>query len=193
MSRRRLALRPGVLTRHALSRGALGPGVLRRAALSLAGVGLVACGGGGSGQVVLDGRPRYPSGSGVVTSVDLPRRVIVVDGRRYRVSSDLQSFATMTLQPLPLNGRVNQFVEFGLRGQTVVWLASFSVVAHPPGGPPTAYYVGVFERLDSRHRAVFQDGTVLPLVASIAPPAAGTRVVAQIDPSQKIARSLSPD
>ena len=161
------------------------------ALVGLALVGACSSGGGGSAALVLDGRPRVPSDQGVVTAVS-DTALTLDSARTYRVSPSIQVFSTNTFQALPLAGRQGQYVQIGAHGTTVDWVASFSVVARLPGSPPTAFYIGVFLRTDSRGRAVFRDGTIVTLAPGVAPPAPNSQVRADIDPALHAARDLKP-
>ena len=144
-------------------------------------------GGGGDGRLVLDGRPRVPDEEGIVTAVS--RTEITLDGERtFKVSPKLQSFATQTMQAVPLLGREGQFVHIGVEGETMVW---FATVAEPfPGEPPTAYYTGILEKVDAG-RAYFRDGTVLRLADGVDPPVDEGFVQVEIDPSASVVRKLT--
>jgi hypothetical protein len=138
--------------------------------------------------VVLDGRPRVASDEGVVTAVSV--KAITIDGARtYKVSPTLQSFSSSTLKTLPLVQRQGQYVQAGLRGKTMVWIAGISGVVRVP--EPTAYYFGVLSRIDGQHRAIFREGTVLQLAPSIKNPPTGQRVRADIDTKSHTVRALT--
>lgn len=157
-------------------------------ALSLALMTAPACSRAASESgLVLDGRPRIPDQEGVVVSVS--RQRITLDGdRTYKVSPKLQSFATQTMQAVPLLGREGQFVHIGLDGDTMVW---FATIAEPfAGDPPTAYYTGVLERIDG-DRAYFRDGTVLHVPAGLASPVAKGFVQVEIDPVAHRVRKIT--
>ncbi|HUQ39457.1 MAG TPA: hypothetical protein VM030_04835 [Acidimicrobiales bacterium] len=149
------------------------------------------CGGGGDdapARLVLDGRPRYPDDQGVVTRVS--RTSITLAGARtYRVSPKLQSFSTMDLSTQPLLQRKGQYVQVGLDGTTMVWIAGVAKVL--PGTPPRVFYVGTLKRLDGKGNAVFADGTVLRLGAGVTPsPPKGSATV-EIDPAAGVARRIT--
>jgi hypothetical protein len=122
---------------------------------------LSACSGGdgGASEIKLDGSPRFPDDEGVATVAT--RDEIVLDGeRRYEVSEGLKSFSTQTLQTVALVQREGQYVQVGLDGKTVVWIAGIADVV--PTKPPRVHYIGeVTEVRDGR--AIFRDGTVLRL------------------------------
>lgn len=144
-------------------------------------------GGGDDGRLVLDGRPRVPDQEGVV--VEVSRERITLDGgRTYRVSPKLQSFATQTMQAVPLLGRKGQFVHVGLDGDTMVWFAT--VADSFPGEPPTAYYTGVLKKV-SDGRAYFRDGTVLRLGEGVEPPVPNGFLQVEIDPKAHVVRRMA--
>ena len=151
-------------------------------------VGAPACSrGGGTAPIKLDGSPRYPSAEGVVTEVS--RDALVLDGKQsYRVSKDLQSFSSSTLAPVPLLQRKDQYVQVGLDGNTVVWIAAISAVVTLER--PAAFHIGTLRRVDDERRLIFQDGTVLRLGRGVDAPPTGRKVTAEIDPEQKAVRSL---
>ena len=160
----------------------------RVAAIVLAGVVLTgACARDEAPSVALDGSTRRPDAEGVVT--DVSRSRITVAGHRYALSPKLQAFSTYTLQAVPVLGRKQQYVQVGLDGDTVVWLAGFGAVVRMAGAEPTVYYTGVFRRMEDG-RAVFRDGSSLALAGGVEPPKAGTRVRAEIDPERRRVRAL---
>ena len=129
--------------------------------------------------VILDGRPRIPDDEGIVTGVST-KRITVDSERSYAVSPRLQAFSSSTLEAVPLVQRRDQYVHLGLRGDTVVWLASISAVVHL--NEPAAFHIGKLKSIDERRRLVFADGTVLPLAGDVDLPPVGRRVTAEIDP-----------
>jgi hypothetical protein len=150
---------------------------------------LGACGGGSSHRVVLDGSPRYPDREGVVTDVSLT--ALTLDGRdRFTIDRNLQCFSTYTLESVPLLGRKNQYVQLGVKGNKVTWLASFAAVVHLPDKPPVVFYNGTLVRIDSEHRAIFRDGSVLRLAAGVSAPKAIGLVRAEIDPATQRVMAL---
>ena len=101
-----------------------------------------------------------------MTSVS--RTSITLDGgRRYKVASDLESFSTYDLQPIGLLQREKQYVQIGLQGHTVTWLAGIGAVVRMPGQAPFVSYVGRLKAVDSKHRAIFADGTVVRLAPGL--------------------------
>ncbi|MCA1845283.1 MAG: hypothetical protein LC792_19240 [Actinobacteria bacterium] len=99
------------------------------------------------------------------------------DARTYGVSKDLQSFSTFDLSTQPLVSRQGLYVQVGLDGKTVTWIAGIAAVIPDP---PRVYYVGRLKRVDG-DRAIFVDGTVLRLVNDLRLPPVGATVQAQID------------
>lgn len=153
---------------------------------------LVAAAGCSSGDDVvvrLDGSARVPDAEGVVQAVDHSN--ITLDGQRYRLSGKLQAFSTYTLEAVPVIGRKNQYVQVGLDGETVVWLAAFGAVVRAPGAPPTVYYTGILKQVDGG-RAVFRDGSSVRLGTGVPIPERGTRVRVEIDPDRHRVRALTP-
>jgi hypothetical protein len=152
-------------------------------------VALVAgCAGGDEAALRLDGSARVPDAEGVVQSVDHSH--ITLEGHRYRLSGKLQAFSTYTLEAVPVIGRNKQYVQVGLDGDTVVWLAAFGAVVRAPGAPPTVYYTGILEDVDGG-RAVFRDGSSVRLGTGVSVPERGTRVRVEIDPDRQRVRALT--
>ncbi len=139
--------------------------------------------------VVLDGRPRLPDDEGVVVAVS--RTSITLEGGRpYRISRKLQSFSSATLEAVPLLQRKDQYVQLGLRGDTVVWLASISAVVGRDS--PTALHIGTLKSVDRKQRnLVFEDGTVLRLADDVVFPPVGRKTTAEINPALRRVRSLT--
>jgi hypothetical protein len=147
---------------------------------------------GGDDDVVglkLDGTPRYPDDEGVLVAVT-DERITLGPGRRrtYRLSSGLQSFSTYTRQLEPVRHRRGQYVQVGLDDNTAVWVSGVAAVL--PGPPTVVYYTGYLVRIDTRHRAVFQDGTVLRLASDADVPVRRGFVQAEIDPERGQVRRL---
>jgi hypothetical protein len=155
---------------------------------------LSACGGDDDGgdhvYVQLDGSPRHPDAEGVVEKVAADFSTITLDGKRtYELARDLQCFATQNGATVPVRGTVGGYVQVGLRGDTVVWLASIADVVRVPNAEPVVYYVG--EAIDLTDGAlVFRDGTTIRLGPSLhipAPPKQGAKVTVTIDPATHMA------
>ncbi|HYT39951.1 MAG TPA: hypothetical protein VEN99_10590 [Acidimicrobiia bacterium] len=138
-------------------------------------------------RLVLDGRPRIPDAEGVVEGISFDR-ITLDGGRSYGVRKDLQSFSTYDLAAVPMLQRLGQYVQLGLNGKKVAWMAGIGVVVRA-GAPPVVYYNGVLLRRDGG-RAVFRDGTVLQLAAGVTPPVEQGLVRAEIDPALHRVRAL---
>jgi hypothetical protein len=151
---------------------------------------VASCGSGSrSHRAVLDGSPRFPDAEGVVTAVSVDK--ITLDGTHtYKVSPHLQSFSTYTLETVPLLGRKSQYVQVGLDGDTMVWLASVGAVVRAPNLPPTVFYVGHLARVDGQHRAIFHDGTVFRLGSDVRALTGADVVRVELDPVSHVARRM---
>lgn len=126
---------------------------------------------------MLDGRPRYPDVEGVATAITT-RRITIDHRHSYEVSRDFLSFSTYTLKLEPMLGRVGQYVQLGLSGDRVVWMAGVGAVVQT--ARPEVIYTGTFLRQQG-DRLVFRDGTVLRVAPSLVPPPSGTFVEVAID------------
>ena len=156
--------------------------------LPLAGALLLAgCAKSGSDRLVLDGRPRIPDAEGVVEQVSF-EKVILDGGRSYGVRKDLQSFSTYDLAAVPMLQRSGQYVQLGLDGKKVAWMAMIGEVVRGAGAP-VVFYNGVLLRLEG-DRAIFRDGTVLRLADGVTSPVAAGFVRAELDPSLHRVRAL---
>jgi hypothetical protein len=144
------------------------------------------CNRGGPQRLVLDGRPRFPDAEGLVSAVTF-KKLVLDGGREYRITRDLQCFSTYTLAAVPLLQRKGQYVQVGLDGDRVAWLASISAVVK--GDQPTVYYTGHLLRVDKKRRAIFRDGTVFKLKRGVEPPHTGFLEVA-VDPTAHVVREL---
>lgn len=138
--------------------------------------------------MVLDGRPRYPDAEGVLTEVSR-ERVALETGKRWRLVDQPQSFSTYTLAQVSLLARKGQYVQLGLDGDRVVWVAAIGAVTRVD--PPVVYYNGELERVDDENRAIFEDGTVLRLAAGVTSPVEKGFVRAEIDPDAGRVRRLA--
>jgi hypothetical protein len=138
-------------------------------------------------RLVLDGRPRIPDVEGVVEQISF-ERVILDGGRSFAIRKDLQSFSTYDLAAVPLLHRLGQYVQLGLNGKKVAWMAGIGVVVRG-AAPPVVYYNGVLVRLDG-DRAIFRDGTVLRLADGVTSPVARGLVRAELDPGLHKVRAL---
>jgi hypothetical protein len=148
---------------------------------------LAGCSGSDGHRLVLDGRPRLPDAEGVVEQISFER--ITLDGdRSYGVRKDLQSFSTYDLGAVPMLQRLGQYVQLGLNGKKVAWMAGIGVVVRGDA-PPVVYYNGVLVRREDA-RAIFRDGTVLQLAAGVTAPVERGLVRVELDPALHTVRSL---
>ena len=136
---------------------------------------------------MLDGRPRIPDVEGVVEQVSF-EKITLDGGRSYGVRKDLQSFSTYDLAAVPMLQRSGQYVQLGLDGKAVAWMAMIGEVVEG-GAAPVVYYNGVLLRLED-DRAVFRDGTVLQLADGIVSPVETGFVRAELDPNLHRVRAL---
>jgi len=151
-------------------------------------VALAACSGAsGSGSatpvtyVRIDGSARVPNDEGVVTAMADDLSTITLDNTRtYHTDRAMQSFSTIDGSTQPLRRRLNQYVQVGVRGETVLWVAGIAAVVAPEGQAAVAYYTGVPVEIDGR-RVDFADGTVLTLAAGVGAPTKGVLTLATID------------
>ena len=149
------------------------------AATAVLALGAGACGGDDEPAVALDGSPRIPDAEGVV--VEVSDEEIVLDGdRKFDVADDLMAFSTYTLETIPLAQRKGQYVQVGLDGETVEWLA---LIGEPL--EDRVYYTGELEEIDG-DQLVFADGTVLTLADGVKPPAETGRMRAVVDPKKRV-------
>ena len=160
----------------------------RLAAAAVALVLLAACGGGDDGdELRLDGSPRFPDDEGVATA--LTRESITLDGKRtYDVSDRLRSFSTYTLEIEPMLNRKGQYVQIGLDGKSMVWMAGLAAPVTTAEGT-NVFYVGDLKRIDDE-QAIFEDGTVLKLAKGVRADAG--RVQARIDVRRRRVAELRP-
>lgn len=152
-----------------------------------------ACGGDdgeGAKTVALDGTPRIPDAEGVVTDVSRDR-LVLDDGRELAIGDTLQSFSTYDGTTSPVLGRRGQYVQVGVDGDTLVWVAGIGVVVD--GSPDAVYYSGRLVDVDGV-RLVFRDGTVLTAAKGLdgVDGLIGSDVQAVIDPASHVVRELSP-
>ncbi|HVE92543.1 MAG TPA: hypothetical protein VNE62_09640 [Actinomycetota bacterium] len=137
---------------------------------------------------ILESGPRVPDEQGVVADVSVGR-LQFQGGKAYAISDRIESFTTRTHEVKALALWKGKYVHAGIENKEVVWVAGIGVVPKDP--PRHVTYTGVFRNLDSRGRAVFEDGTVLALAAGVKPPRKGETVVT-IDPLKKAVVSLTP-
>lgn len=145
------------------------------------------CSKSGSDRLVLDGRPRTPDVEGVVEQISF-EKVTLDGGRSYGVRKDLQAFSTYDLAAVPMLQRSGQYVQLGLDGKKVAWMAMIGEVVRGAGAP-VVFYNGVLLRLDG-DRAIFRDGTVLQLADGVTSPVATGLVRAELDPSLHRVRAV---
>ena len=141
----------------------------RVAALLLtAAITLGAC--AGSKPVVrLDGSPRHADVEGVVVTAGASG--ITLDGRRaFKVSDKVVSFSTYNWALVPLASTIGAYVQAGIKGKTVVWLAKIGPVSADATGHRTVQYQGTLVKVDGS-TLVFKDGTVLRLSQGLKAPA----------------------
>ncbi|MEY2424637.1 MAG: hypothetical protein QOI61_209 [Actinomycetota bacterium] len=142
----------------------------RRTAVLAASAALAMSGCGSSDPVVkLDGSPRVPDTEGIVQKASV--NGITLDGnRRYGVSKKLISFSTYNQKPAPLVSTIGSYVQVGMNGDTVVWLAKIGPVQADSSGHKTVQYQGDLVSVNGA-RLTFKDGTVLRLAKGLTPPA----------------------
>jgi hypothetical protein len=148
---------------------------------------LAGCSKSDAHRLVLDGRPRFPDVEGVVEQISF-ERITLDGGRSYEVRKDLQSFSTYDLAAVPMLHRLGQYVQLGLNGKMVAWMAGIGVVVRGDA-PPVVYYNGVLVRREG-DRAVFRDGTVLRLAPGVTTPAEQGLMRAELDPALHTVRAL---
>lgn len=149
-------------------------------------VGLAACSKDTKEAVVkLDGSPRVSDQAGVVVKAD--REQIILDGNRtYEVASDLIAFSTFNRAPVRLGSTVGEYVQVGLEGKTVVWLARIGPVTTQADGRSSVIYQGDLVRV-AGSRLEFRDGTVLTLAKGLrAPTDASGPTIASINPTSRV-------
>ncbi|HVV37099.1 MAG TPA: hypothetical protein VHC63_10890 [Acidimicrobiales bacterium] len=131
---------------------------------------LGACGGGSSKPVVaLDGSPRIADAEGVVRQASI-NGITLDGGRHYDVSKQLISFSTYNRQLVPLVRMIGDYVQVGLKGKTVVWIAKIGVVSVDTTGHATTQYQGELVKVKGP-QLIFRDGTVLTLAKGLHAPA----------------------
>lgn len=155
---------------------------MRRRLAGFVAAAVLAVGGCGSGEGdIRDGRARFPDDQGVVTEITTAS--ITLDGQRtYEVSDRLAAFNTYSLELEPMLGRADQYVQIGLDGDTMIWMAGIGAVV--PLDPPSAFYVGELDEVvedDDGRAAVFVDGTVLRLAPGVEAPGSDGPLQARID------------
>lgn len=140
--------------------------------------------------IALDGSPRRPNAEGVVTEVTFDK--LTLDGSRtFRVHPKLQCFDSATLRTVPLLQRKGTYVQLGVAGETVRWLAGYSAVVELPGQPAMAFHVGTVVRSEAGE-IVFRDGSVLKVAPGVQPAPAGAVARADIDVARHAVIALAP-
>lgn len=144
-----------------------------------------ACGGGGGDgsslrDDLLGGALRVPDDEGVVTAIS--RETVTLDGARtYAVSEALLSFSAYIRVLEPMQGRRGQYVQIGLDGDTMIWMAGIGAVVD--GSPRSVYFTGTLVRVGAG-RAEFDGGTVFRVATGVRAPSELGPVQAQIDVSR---------
>jgi hypothetical protein len=128
---------------------------------------LGACNSSDAPAVKLDGSPRLPEIEGVVAKASAEG--ITVDGRTYLVSRKLLSFSTYNREAVALVSTVGSYVQAGVDGKTIEWLAKIGPVSADSDGHTTVQYQGDLVKVDGR-RLIFKDGTVLRLAPGLTVP-----------------------
>lgn len=116
---------------------------------------------------------------------------ITLDGdRTYGVQPDVQSFSSLDGSVQQLLQRKGQYVQVGLKGNNVRWIAGIAALVHTAGKAPVLYYSGNLTAV-RRGKVIFEDGTVLTLADGVEPPAGALRVRATVDPSAHVVVELA--
>ena len=174
----------------------------RAVALLLAVLALVAfagCGGDDEDApagIALDGTPRVPDAEGVLVEIAEDFSTLTLDGdRTYEIPEDVQSFSTVDGSTQPLRRRLDQYVQLGLEGKTVRWVAGIAAVAEGPDGNDRVFYTGELRKV-SGSRLEFADGTVFRLAdgasSTSLEEAEGSQVLVTIDPAQRAVVAVDP-
>jgi hypothetical protein len=152
---------------------------------------VVACGGGAQApEIVLDGSPRRANAEGVVTDVTFER--MTLDGTRtFDVDPKLRCFDSGNLKSVPLLQRKGTYVQAGVAGHKVSWIAGYSAVVELPAKPKLAFHIGTVKSA-SAGEVVFKDGSVLKLAPGVAALPAGTSARAEIDVEHHQVSVLAP-
>jgi hypothetical protein len=116
-------------------------------------------------------------------------RLVLDGGRELLIGDELQSFSTYDGSTSPVLGRRGQYVQVGVDGDRLVWIAGIGVVVD--GSPDAVYYSGRLVDVDGA-RLVFRDGTVLTAAQGLdgTDDLVGDDVQAVIDPSTHVVREL---
>ena len=144
---------------------------------------LAGCGGDDGPDVSLDGSPRRPDDQGVLTAVS--DKSITLDGKRtYEVDKRALAFSTYTRAVESLVNRKGQYVQVGLDGDRMEWMAGIAAVVRGSGQPPVVYYIGHLDRA-TKNELVFRDGTVLTPDKGLEVPVEKGQVQVKIDPAKR--------
>lgn len=136
---------------------------------------LTACGGGDQAGLRLDGTPFSPDLVGVVDHVS--PQSITIDGETHQLADEIVVFSAATLERINLAGRRDQYVQAGLDGDEVVWVAAVGGVL--PTDPPAVLFA---DHVASVGDAVsFRSGLVVDVAPGVDVPVDGT-VMVRIDP-----------
>lgn len=103
---------------------------------------------------------------------------ITVDGVERPLADEIVVFSASTLERVDLAPRLGQYVQLGLDGDTVEWVASVGAVL--PGDPPVVLFEGTFAQGDATHMT-FTSGLRLRVRDGVGV-LAGDPTVVRIDP-----------
>ena len=134
---------------------------------------------------MLDGSPRIPDDEGVATALDFGA-ITLDDARTYDISDELRSFSTYTLAAEPMITRRGQYVQVGLAGDTVVWIAGIAAVVPQPDGSDAVFYAGRLAEdwLLEGGRAAFIDGTTFEVAPGVTLDGNEDELLVRIDVSE---------
>lgn len=138
-------------------------------------------------EIVLDGSPRVPDAEGIasITRPDL----IEIAGKQYEVSPNLVAFSTHDLSLTPLVRWEGSYVQVGLDGDKVVWLAGVAGIVS--GDRPVAEFSAQITSVDD-DRVILEGGTVVTLGKGVRAERVGTYVLVRLDPITGRVRELLP-
>jgi len=129
---------------------------------------LAACSSSSKPVVALDGSPRIPDVSGIVTKADATG-ITTNANHTYKVSKNLIAFSTYNRKPITLASTVGSFVQMGVKDNTVLWISRIGVVV-TTGQTKTVSYQGDLVSV-AGSILTFKDGTVLTLDKGLQAPA----------------------
>ena len=133
--------------------------------------------------VTLDGSPRHSDDAGVLTAIDSEFATLTLDGEHtYEIHPEVQSFSSIDGTTVAISGRLGQYVQVGLDGDVVEWIALVGSVLRLDGQPETVRYPGVVVATeDGGATLVLREGTVLaadpPFTALDADPVAAVLTI----------------